>query len=246
MGTMTDHKPCFYKIILDGEPMKRFPPQFMKHIWKDLSDTATLRVASGGLWTVKVKIIGNGVFMEEGWEEFARDNSVKNSDFLLFEYDGNMRFSVKIFDPNGVERIGTSSIRMPQESSGISIGRMPKGRPRKNPVDALNRQYTPLNSSDEIGKRPRKDPVDALNLQYTPLNSSDEGSHTNQKDAYSRDQSLASHKSKKLKTTEKGNNVNANRIESSSKQPKRTTMKPSVEKKKPSFTSKRSHPILLD
>lgn len=156
----------------------------MKHIWKDLSDTATLRVASGGLWTVKVKIIGNGVFMEEGWEEFARDNSMKNSDFLLFEYDGNMRFSVKIFDPNGVERIGTSSIRMPQESSGISIGRRPKGRPRKNPVDALNRQYTPLNSSDEIGKRPRKDPVDALNLQYTPLNSSDEGSHTYQKDAY--------------------------------------------------------------
>ncbi|KAJ0077561.1 hypothetical protein Patl1_36225 [Pistacia atlantica] len=65
---MTDQRPCFYKIICDEEPepMKKFPRQFLKYISKELSDTTTLRVVSGGLWTVKVKIIGNDVFME-GW-----------------------------------------------------------------------------------------------------------------------------------------------------------------------------------
>ncbi|XP_031250939.1 B3 domain-containing protein Os11g0197600-like [Pistacia vera] len=247
-GTVTDQRPCFYKIICDEEPepKKKFPRQFLKYISKEISDTATLRVVSGGLWTVKVKIIGNDVFMEDGWPEFFRGNSLRIKDFLFFQYDGKMFFSVTIFYPNGVERIGTSSIRMPQESAGISTGKRPRGRPRKNPVDTLNRQYTSSNSYDE---------------------------------SLSTDQGLASHKSKKLKTahkgenvndksqslktTQKGKNVNYNskelqtkekekgknvkapfrdRIESSNKQPKRTTMEPSLEKK----PSKKSHLIIID
>lgn len=57
------------------------------------------------------------------------------------------------------------------------------------------------------------------------------------------------YKSKELQTTEKGKNVKAlflDRIESSSKQPMRTTMKPNLEKRKPSYISNKSHPILLD
>ncbi|KAJ0054390.1 hypothetical protein Pint_01106 [Pistacia integerrima] len=232
IGTVTDQRPCFYKIICDDEPerMKKFPRQFLKYISKELSDTATLRVVSGGLWRVKVKTIGNDVFMEDGWPEFVRDNSLRIKDFLLFHYEGKMLFSVTIFYPNGVERIGTSSIRMPQESAGISTGKRPRGRPRKNPVDTLNRQYTPLNSSDESS-------------------ATDQGlaSHKSKKLKTARKGENVNDKSQRLKTTQKGKNVNYNskelqttekgknakapfrdRIESSSKQQERTTMKPNL------------------
>ncbi|KAJ0017615.1 hypothetical protein Pint_10376 [Pistacia integerrima] len=33
IGTMTDHRPCFFKIICDSdETTIKFPPQFLKHI----------------------------------------------------------------------------------------------------------------------------------------------------------------------------------------------------------------------
>ncbi|KAJ0112374.1 hypothetical protein Patl1_01137 [Pistacia atlantica] len=232
IDTVTDQRPCFYKIICDDEPerMKKFPRQFLKHISKELSDTATLRVVSGGLWRVKVKTIGNDVFMEDGWPIFVRDNSLRIKDFLLFHYEGKMLFSVTIFYPNGVERIGTSSIRMPQESAGISTGKRPRGRPRKNPVDTLNRQYTPLNSPDESS-------------------ATDQGlaSHKSKKLKTARKGENVNDKSPRLKTTQKGKNVNYNskelqttdkgknakapfrdRIESSSKQQERSTMKPNL------------------
>ncbi|KAJ0081075.1 hypothetical protein Patl1_10494 [Pistacia atlantica] len=80
IGTMTDHRPYFFKIICD-------------------SHETTI---------IGNDVVGNYVFLADGWPEFVKDNSLKIKDSLLFQHDGNMLFSVMIFDANGVERIGVN------------------------------------------------------------------------------------------------------------------------------------------
>ncbi|KDO39917.1 hypothetical protein CISIN_1g045031mg [Citrus sinensis] len=119
-----DAAPCFYHIILDGK-VPQIPQEFLKHISKESSDKATLTVqGSARSWTVTLSETGIGVFLQDGWLKFLRDNSLGDSEFLLFTYDGNMCFSVQIFNKNGCERIVAASdqIRMNQEFVGFANG----------------------------------------------------------------------------------------------------------------------------
>ncbi|PQM35983.1 B3 domain-containing protein REM5-like [Prunus yedoensis var. nudiflora] len=86
----------------------RIPPKFLKHMSKDLSERATLKLknSSDSSWTVKVKKIREGaVYFKNGWEEFIRDNSLgTDNEMLTIFYEGNMHFSIRIFGENGIER----------------------------------------------------------------------------------------------------------------------------------------------
>lgn len=104
--------------------MKQIPQEFLKHISKESSDKASLTVqGSVRSWTVKLSETGIGVFLQDGWLKFLRDNSLGDSEFLLFTYDGNMCFSVQIFNKNGCERIVAASdqIRRNQEFDGFGF-----------------------------------------------------------------------------------------------------------------------------
>ncbi|XP_038706128.1 B3 domain-containing protein Os01g0723500-like isoform X2 [Tripterygium wilfordii] len=136
-----ENRPSFLKpigFIQPGELM--IPPQFLKHISKELCGRATLQVSSGSSWIVEVLETNRGVFLQKGWQEFLKDNSVGNNEILHFRYDGDMCFYVKIFDRSGCERVDESSSRVDQESGHHNLKR-PRGRgrrPRKYPVDAMN------------------------------------------------------------------------------------------------------------
>ncbi|KAK2665175.1 hypothetical protein Ddye_003749 [Dipteronia dyeriana] len=139
--TQEDYRPMFFKIILGSiKERLRIPPKFLHHILKDLTKTATLKISSGDIWTVEMKRSKDGVFMEDGWQQFLRDNSLTDKHFLVFNYDGNMSFSVQIFEPNCVERVydaATHCTKMPppKEAAGhLNNGKRPRGRPKKNPA----------------------------------------------------------------------------------------------------------------
>lgn len=72
---------------------------------KNVPDTAMLRDPWGGNWQVRLVKRQDHLFMVDGLQKFIRDQSLGNAEFLLFNYDGNMRFSVQIFDKSGLERI---------------------------------------------------------------------------------------------------------------------------------------------
>ena len=50
----------------------------------------------------------NNLYFGTGWEQFARDNSLKRGDFLVFKYHKTSLFEVKIFGPNGCMKEVTS------------------------------------------------------------------------------------------------------------------------------------------
>lgn len=82
-------------------------------------------------WTVRVREIGRYMYLKEGWQEFLRDNSLGDSEFLVFRYDGNMCFSIDIFEKSGCKRTESPGIRRHQRSTFSNNTKRPRGRPRK-------------------------------------------------------------------------------------------------------------------
>lgn len=82
-------------------------------------------------WTVRVREIGRDIYLKEGWQEFLRDNSLGDSEFLVFRYDGNMCFSIDIFEKTGFKRTESPGIRRHQRSTFSNNTKRPHGRPRK-------------------------------------------------------------------------------------------------------------------
>lgn len=124
-------------------PFQQIPPKFMKHLSNDMGDRATLKGPSDDAWTIVVHEKNNGTYLQDGWQDFMRFHSLGKNEFLLFRYDGNSHFSVRIYDQSGLERQSESVItgkhrearKMEAESS---TGRRKQGRPRKNNVNPDN------------------------------------------------------------------------------------------------------------
>lgn len=51
----------------------------------------------GKLWHVDVGYRYKRVYFLNGWRKFSKDNSIDTGDFLLFQYNGEYDFNVKIF-----------------------------------------------------------------------------------------------------------------------------------------------------
>ncbi|OVA15443.1 B3 DNA binding domain [Macleaya cordata] len=82
----------------------RIPIPFLKHIIRETSRTFYLTGPSGEIWTVSLIQNIDGYFFEEGWQEFVRDHFMELGDFCVFIYEGNMHFTVQIFDTSGCEK----------------------------------------------------------------------------------------------------------------------------------------------
>ncbi|CAK9150826.1 unnamed protein product [Ilex paraguariensis] len=136
---ISDYRPAFFKIIFADRISEqlRIPPHFVKYISEEGTQEATLKGPSGDHWPVKLFRSVNGMFLQDGWQEFLRENFLGNNEFLLFRYNGNMCFDVKIFNKNGCERTDVSSTPLCQ-GSVFPDGKRKRGRPRKYPVGNLD------------------------------------------------------------------------------------------------------------
>lgn len=112
----------------------------MKHLMKDTSNRATLKCSSSRFWNIELRPAIGSMYLQDGWQQFLKDNSLGDREFLLFRYDGNMCFNVQIFEKNGCERVGMSVTGKHQEFA-VAEGKRRRGRPRKIPLGS-----TPLKS----------------------------------------------------------------------------------------------------
>lgn len=64
----------------------------------DLSDVATLGVPTGDEWQVGLQRAHNKIWFVDGWQQFAEHHSLTHGQFLVFSYQGNSTFHVRIFD----------------------------------------------------------------------------------------------------------------------------------------------------
>ncbi|PRQ23297.1 putative transcription factor B3-Domain family [Rosa chinensis] len=156
-------RPTFFQLIhprLTTEHL-RIPPKFtLKYIAKDLSERATLKLerSSECSWSVIVRKSGRDVYFKDGWQEFLRDNSLGDKEFLVFIYDGKMRFSVKIFNKNGCERMDFHNIKAHQNSTVSKSNKRPRGRPRKcSKADSADKEVKEVEEEEDYNDNPAQE-----------------------------------------------------------------------------------------
>ncbi|GLT37273.1 hypothetical protein SLA2020_116030 [Shorea laevis] len=102
----TSRTPHFFKVILDdtGRCEKlRIPKKFAKRYGSDISSPVFLKVPSGAVWEVELKMCDDDTWLCNGWPEFAKHYSLGYGSFLVFRYEGNCHFHVIIFDKTALE-----------------------------------------------------------------------------------------------------------------------------------------------
>ncbi|ESQ30540.1 hypothetical protein EUTSA_v10011760mg [Eutrema salsugineum] len=95
----------FMKIILHStikEKMMKIPARFVR-LGPKLTDTVTIETPAGFKRSIRIKRVGDEVWFENGWSEFAKAHSLSKGHFLYFYYKGNSSFRVVIFDVSALE-----------------------------------------------------------------------------------------------------------------------------------------------
>lgn len=76
----------------------------MKHMEGRSSGSVTLEGPSCKTWQVELIQQNDDLFLYHGWPAFVRDNYVECGDFLIFRYDGELHFTVQVFDQSACEK----------------------------------------------------------------------------------------------------------------------------------------------
>ncbi|XP_074573128.1 B3 domain-containing protein Os01g0723500-like [Curcuma longa] len=116
-------KPHFFKVLVgDFAHALEIPQNFMKNISDEESKSkaAVLHGPGGGNWQVEVCSTGQEatLLLGAGWHSFVKDHSLEEFQFLVFQYDGEMHFTVLVFSMNGCERTDLFAMKSPSEDAG--------------------------------------------------------------------------------------------------------------------------------
>ncbi|KAK2976312.1 hypothetical protein RJ640_003028 [Escallonia rubra] len=68
------------------------------------SRSVSLMGSSGNTWEVNLMKNNESLFFNKGWSSFVKDHFAELWDFIVFKYDGNSHFTVKLFDKSGCEK----------------------------------------------------------------------------------------------------------------------------------------------
>lgn len=95
----------FFKVMVLGFQYELpIPPKFARNITIPNHRRATIRDPKGRSWHVNVEGRGKDLsFNGMGWMDFVKGLGISLGYFLVFKYNGNMEFKVKVFDPSGCE-----------------------------------------------------------------------------------------------------------------------------------------------
>ncbi|KAM3237247.1 B3 domain-containing protein isoform X1 [Capsicum annuum] len=88
---------------LNYEKLK-VPSKFTKHIEERASGTAVLVGPSGNSWHVDLIQQDDGLFFHNGWASFVKDHCIEAGDSLVFRDDGDLHFTVQVFDESSCEK----------------------------------------------------------------------------------------------------------------------------------------------
>ncbi|KAK2639239.1 hypothetical protein Ddye_027034 [Dipteronia dyeriana] len=99
--------PEFFKVYLPEHSSESLliPNSFVSFCNRLMPKNAVLSNHMGSLWHVIVDYIDGKVFFLNGWKKFVGDNSIESGDLLIFRYNGQCGFSVKVFGQDACEKI---------------------------------------------------------------------------------------------------------------------------------------------
>ncbi|XP_050204284.1 putative B3 domain-containing protein Os03g0621600 isoform X2 [Mercurialis annua] len=105
-GIIMENGIHFFKILLNADIQAgkiRMPKMFVKEHGNSLSNPVILEVPINETWEVELSRPDDDVWLDKGWKEFADFYSLEHGSFLLFRYEGDCRFSMKICEKGGLE-----------------------------------------------------------------------------------------------------------------------------------------------
>ncbi|OMO74911.1 hypothetical protein COLO4_26426 [Corchorus olitorius] len=103
---LKSRRPHFLNVFSSTSSANRLkiPVGFHKNLEGRVSGSVLLKGPSGYSWVVELVQKNEDLLFDEGWADFVRDHSLECGDFLVFRYDGNLVFDVKVFDPSTCEK----------------------------------------------------------------------------------------------------------------------------------------------
>ncbi|PIA52395.1 hypothetical protein AQUCO_01000339v1 [Aquilegia coerulea] len=97
--------PSFFKLLIhDFSQQLCLPTDYINNFNGDVPKQFILTSSTRRSWEVSVKKVDNDLFLCEKWPNFAKDNALEFGDLLVFIYNGNSEFDVKIFGSNACEK----------------------------------------------------------------------------------------------------------------------------------------------
>ncbi|KAM5552072.1 putative B3 domain-containing protein [Rosa sericea] len=94
--------PAFFQVLVgDFSEKLKLPTAFVNHF--NAPALCKLGGPNGKCWDVKLEEKNNDLFFHKGWKKFVKDNYLVEGNFLVFNYDGNLWFSVTIYDESACE-----------------------------------------------------------------------------------------------------------------------------------------------
>ncbi|KAL6652971.1 hypothetical protein ACP70R_011896 [Stipagrostis hirtigluma subsp. patula] len=120
----TSRKPQFVRVRApDFMEKMLIPAEFVQHyIPKEHLNNATaiVFVPLGEVWRMELEINRSNVFVGGCWSHFLAFHRITKDNYLLLRYEGNMVFTVKVFEPDGCLRESKEKdIRMQQSEQNI-------------------------------------------------------------------------------------------------------------------------------
>jgi len=77
--------------------LQALPKTFSDNLKNKLPANVTLKGPSGVVWDIGLTTRDDKVYSTDGWQQFVKDHSLKQNDFLVFKYNGESLFEVLIF-----------------------------------------------------------------------------------------------------------------------------------------------------
>lgn len=136
--------PRFFKIILDDTDIKelRIPKKIKRKYGSEISSSISLKVPNGAFWEVELTNRVDGMWLQNGWSEFAKHYSLSYGSFLVLRYEGNCNFHVVIFDKSATE--------MSCPCSGTHGSKVPNGEGFQDYAMEDNKDDTSVEIMDDI------------------------------------------------------------------------------------------------
>uniref|UniRef100_A0ACD5X8D9 Uncharacterized protein n=1 Tax=Avena sativa TaxID=4498 RepID=A0ACD5X8D9_AVESA len=150
-------KPQFLKVLfMEFMEKMPIPAKFMRrHLAAEPGlRRATLVSPLKKFWHVDVVRDGDDddVYFASGWVEFVRANGLEEENFLVFRYEGNMVFTVKVFETSGCIKDFGDEVA----GAGTAVATLERTAPRKRPGTGSGSQTTSKTHSGTNANKTRK------------------------------------------------------------------------------------------
>ncbi|KAM3272340.1 hypothetical protein ACQJBY_042471 [Aegilops geniculata] len=122
------------------------PEKFANYVRGHISEEIKLEVPDGQTYSVQVDNEQNELVLRSGWDTFVSAYELKEGDTLLFGYNGNSQFKVRIFDVNGFDKLLSCVVKnitpCVQKRSAYHDNPLQSPRERTGPNDHRNKACT--------------------------------------------------------------------------------------------------------